>query len=105
MFKAQLHALPRDEAAAAAKGIARRTDKARMRVEAIPEQLTGEQLLFAQEAAHDASPLVPSLWNHFTRYLLFLQMIEHLVYTVSGGMLRCCCAGVRQHASPPLLSV
>jgi len=45
-----------------------RTDKARMRVEAIPEQLTGEQLLFAQEAAHDANPLVPSLWNHFTRY-------------------------------------
>jgi hypothetical protein len=45
-----------------------RTDKARMRVEAIPEQLTGEQLLFAQEAAHDASPLVPALWNHFTRY-------------------------------------
>lgn len=45
-----------------------RTDKARIRVESIPEQLTGEQLRFAQEAAHDASPLVPTLWNHFTRY-------------------------------------
>ncbi|MBK7944335.1 MAG: hypothetical protein IPJ85_03055, partial [Flavobacteriales bacterium] len=39
-----------------------------IRVEAIPEQLVGDQLRFAQEAARDASTLVPSLWNHFTRY-------------------------------------
>ncbi|MBK6343480.1 MAG: VTC domain-containing protein [Flavobacteriales bacterium] len=35
-----------------------RTDKARMRVDGIPELLTNEQLRFAQEAAHDRSPLV-----------------------------------------------
>ena len=45
-----------------------RTDKARMRVDGIPDQLTNEQLRFAQEAARDGSPLVPTLWNHFTRY-------------------------------------
>lgn len=45
-----------------------RTDKKRIRVEGIPDQLLGEQLLFAQKAAHDDSQLVPTLWNNFTRY-------------------------------------
>jgi len=45
-----------------------RTDKKRIRVEGIPDQLLGEHLRFAQEAARDNSPLVPALWNHFTRY-------------------------------------
>jgi hypothetical protein len=45
-----------------------RTDKKRIRVEGIPDQLLGEQLLFAQKAARDDSQLVPTLWNNFTRY-------------------------------------
>jgi hypothetical protein len=45
-----------------------RTDKQRIRVEGIQDQLAGEQLRFAQDAARDGSPLVPTLWNHFTRY-------------------------------------
>lgn len=45
-----------------------RTDKKRVRVEGIPDQLTGDQLRFAQEASRDEGALVPTLWNHFTRY-------------------------------------
>ncbi len=45
-----------------------RTDKARIRVEAIPEQLSAEQLAFVHSATGKAEVLVPSLWNHFTRY-------------------------------------
>jgi VTC domain len=45
-----------------------RTDKARMRVDLIPEQLTGDQLAFVHEASKSTDALEPSLWNHFTRY-------------------------------------
>lgn len=45
-----------------------RTDKARLRVEGIPERPTPEQLRFIHEAVGDTSPLHPTLWNHFTRY-------------------------------------
>lgn len=45
-----------------------RTDKARMRVPAIPEALTGAELAFVQEAGRSTEPMEPSLWNHFSRY-------------------------------------
>lgn len=45
-----------------------RTDKARMKVEAIPEQLTEEHVRFITEALGKEQTLGPVLWNHFTRY-------------------------------------
>ncbi len=45
-----------------------RTDKARMRVAAIPEQLSAEQIAFVHKANGREEQLVPSLWNHFTRF-------------------------------------
>ncbi|MBK8499563.1 MAG: polyphosphate polymerase domain-containing protein [Flavobacteriales bacterium] len=45
-----------------------RTDKVRMRVEAIPDTLSGDHLDFVQKASRSTDQLGPSLWNHFTRY-------------------------------------
>lgn len=45
-----------------------RTDKARLQVAAIPDALSMEQHRFAQEAIGKLQDLVPTLWNHFTRY-------------------------------------
>lgn len=45
-----------------------RTDKRRMKVDAIPEVPPQEHLRFIQEASGRMEPLVPVLWNHFTRY-------------------------------------
>ncbi|MEO8588649.1 MAG: polyphosphate polymerase domain-containing protein [Flavobacteriales bacterium] len=45
-----------------------RTDKARMKVDGIPEQLTQEQEAFITEATGRQQTLVPVLWNTFTRY-------------------------------------
>lgn len=45
-----------------------RTDKARMRVERIPEMLSAEQALFVQRSSGHAEALLPALWNRFTRY-------------------------------------
>lgn len=45
-----------------------RTDKKRMRVEEIPEKLTSEQMAFIAKASRSDDPLLPTLWNHFTRY-------------------------------------
>lgn len=45
-----------------------RTDKARIRVEAIPQELSAEQTAFVNKASRSDAPLEPSLWNHFTRY-------------------------------------
>ncbi len=45
-----------------------RTDKARMRVGAIPERLSDEQQRFVNKAAGGEQDLRPSLWNHFTRF-------------------------------------
>ncbi len=45
-----------------------RTDKARLRVDAIPDELNTEQQLFAQNASGRKEELRPTLWNHFTRY-------------------------------------
>lgn len=45
-----------------------RTDKARLRVSGIPDGLTQEQQRFAQSASGKVEELVPTLWNHFTRY-------------------------------------
>ncbi|MBK9176974.1 MAG: polyphosphate polymerase domain-containing protein [Flavobacteriales bacterium] len=45
-----------------------RTDKVRMRVDAIPTALTPDQALFVRKANGDDAPLVATLWNHFTRY-------------------------------------
>ncbi len=46
------------------------TDKKRVRVERIPEVMTPEQQLFAANASNCAEPLLPQLWNHFTRLTL-----------------------------------
>lgn len=45
-----------------------RTDKARLQVEGIPEHLTADQRAFISEAGGPKGELLPSLWNHFTRY-------------------------------------
>jgi len=45
-----------------------RTDKARQRVDRIPDALTPEQQRFVREASHSEAALQPALWNHFTRY-------------------------------------
>ena len=45
-----------------------RTDKARRRVDAIPDALSAEQAAFVQEKAHTELAHVPALWNYFTRY-------------------------------------
>ncbi|MCB9184328.1 MAG: polyphosphate polymerase domain-containing protein [Flavobacteriales bacterium] len=45
-----------------------RTDKRRLRVEAIPDELHGELLRFVQEAEGSRDEFRPVLWNHFTRY-------------------------------------
>lgn len=47
-----------------------RTDKARMRVPAIPLELSPELNAFVAKAAGREDVLVPTLWNHFTRYTL-----------------------------------
>ncbi len=45
-----------------------RTDKTRIRVDAIPQELSTEQAAFVKEASRNEASLVPTLWNHFTRY-------------------------------------
>jgi hypothetical protein len=45
-----------------------RTDKARIRVPAIPEALLEDHVRFVQEATGRKESLGPALWNHFTRY-------------------------------------
>lgn len=45
-----------------------RTDKARVKVAGIPEQLSKEQQQFVAEATGRQELLVPTLWNYFTRY-------------------------------------
>lgn len=45
-----------------------RTDKKRMRVETIPDILSPEQQAYIAKASRMDSPVVATLWNHFTRY-------------------------------------
>lgn len=45
-----------------------RTDKKRMRVDAIPEALSSEQQEFVSRASRTQGPMQATLWNHFTRY-------------------------------------
>jgi hypothetical protein len=45
-----------------------RTVKARTKVAAIPDRLSAEQAQFVARAQGRQEELVPSLWNHFTRY-------------------------------------
>lgn len=45
-----------------------RTDKKRIRVDRIPEQLSAEQQAFVAKASRMAQPVEATLWNHFTRY-------------------------------------
>lgn len=45
-----------------------RTDKRRLRVDAIPDELSGDLLRFVQKAEGTDDELRPVLWNHFTRY-------------------------------------
>lgn len=47
-----------------------RTDKARMRVPGIPSELSPELNAFVAKASGREEALVPTLWNHFTRYTL-----------------------------------
>lgn len=46
------------------------TDKVRMKVGTIAEELSAEQFAFASEASGCNEPLLPVLWNHFTRLTL-----------------------------------
>lgn len=46
------------------------TDKVRRKVAGIPEKLSAEQQAFVTEASGCADPMVPVLWNHFTRLTL-----------------------------------
>jgi hypothetical protein len=46
------------------------TDKVRVKVDGIPEQLNAEQFTFASEASGCKDALVPVMWNHFTRLTL-----------------------------------
>lgn len=69
-----------------------RTDKARMRVKGIPDALTAEQAEFVRKASGSAATLVPTLWNHFTRYTFVakndperLTMDLGLRYTDAAG--------------------
>lgn len=45
-----------------------RTDKARLRVQGIPESLSPEQRTFATTASSNSAELRPTLWNDFMRY-------------------------------------
>ncbi|HMC97489.1 MAG TPA: polyphosphate polymerase domain-containing protein [Flavobacteriales bacterium] len=45
-----------------------RTDKARVRVDTIPELLNEEQQRFITEATGTSRALEPTLWNYFTRF-------------------------------------
>lgn len=45
-----------------------RTDKKRIRVDAIPDELSPEQQAFVSRASKSDVPLHATLWNHFTRY-------------------------------------
>ncbi|MBX2971775.1 MAG: polyphosphate polymerase domain-containing protein [Flavobacteriales bacterium] len=45
-----------------------RTDKKRMRVDAIPSTFTPEQQAFVARASRSDAPLQATLWNYFTRY-------------------------------------
>ncbi len=46
------------------------TDKKRIKVAGIPAGMDAEQQDFAARASHCAEPLLPQLWNHFTRLTL-----------------------------------
>jgi hypothetical protein len=46
------------------------TDKKRIRVVGIPTAMTPEQQSFAAKASTCGEPLLPQLWNHFTRITL-----------------------------------
>jgi hypothetical protein len=46
------------------------TDKRRIKVTAIPAAMSPEQQAFAAEASGCPEPLLPQLWNHFTRLTL-----------------------------------
>lgn len=45
-----------------------RTDKKRIQVDAIPDQLSAEQAAFVARSSRSDLPLQASLWNFFTRY-------------------------------------
>ncbi|MBK7383680.1 MAG: polyphosphate polymerase domain-containing protein [Flavobacteriales bacterium] len=69
-----------------------RTDKVRMRVDAIPTELNAEQKQFVNEAQGRDEVLVPSLWNHFERFTFVgkhtperLTMDMDLRYTDPNG--------------------
>ncbi len=68
-----------------------RTDKKRLRVEAIPDVLSPEQQAFVAKASRSDVPVQATLWNHFTRYTFVnksaperLTMDVGLRYSVAG---------------------
>jgi len=68
------------------------TDKKRIRVDSIPTVMTPEQQAFAATASKCPDPLLPQLWNHFTRLTLVHRTrnerltIDHdLRFTQAGG--------------------
>lgn len=67
------------------------TDKKRIRVERIPEVMTPEQQAFAAMASNCPDPLLPQLWNHFTRLTLVHRIrnerltIDHALRFTQAG--------------------
>jgi len=68
------------------------TDKKRIRVERIPTVMTPEQQDYAAKASNCPEPLLPQLWNHFTRITLVHRTrnerltIDHdLRFTLAGS--------------------
>lgn len=45
-----------------------RTDKKRMKVACIPDQLLPEQRQFIERSRGGSGEMIPTIWNHFTRY-------------------------------------
>jgi hypothetical protein len=71
------------------------TNKKRIRVDGIPMKMTPEQRSFVTKASTCAEPLLPQLWNHFTRITLVHRSLQpggrrtfaggHLCGRIEGG--------------------
>jgi len=63
-----------------------RTDKHRTQVPVIPPALAGEQAAFVAAATRSPEPLVPVMWNRFTRYtFVHRERAERLTLDVGLG--------------------
>jgi hypothetical protein len=71
------------------------TDKARLRVDAIPGQMSAEQFAFASEASGSKEPLLPVLWNQFTR-LTLVHRTRHERLTIDQDLRFATASGDRE---------